>query len=214
MPQPFMLNFLIILFAITLFYFSIAERFRTYAKLIALQGVILFGISFLELKEVNLVNFIFIATETLLFKAIIVPILLYRIINQNRVYRVHPKAVPGFYILIISMIALIVSILLSNFLNSEFVDSIYLSVALFTLFTGVILIITHRLIFSHMVGFLLMENAVFLFSMAVGNEMPMLINLGILLDIFASVLIIGVLMNRIGSRFSDLEVNNLTRLKH
>ena len=106
-----MLNFLIILFAITLFYFSIAERFRTYAKLIAFQGVILFGISFLELKEVNLVNFIFIATETLLFKAIIVPILLYRIINQNRVYRVHPKAVPGFYILIISMIALIVSIL-------------------------------------------------------------------------------------------------------
>ncbi|MFO7617668.1 MAG: hypothetical protein R6V75_10500 [Bacteroidales bacterium] len=209
-----MLNLLIILFAITLFYFSIAERFRTYAKLIAVQGVFLFGISFLELKEVNLANFVFIATETLIFKAVVVPVLLYRIINQNKVYRVHPKAVPGFYILILSMIALIISILLSNFLNSRSIDSVYLTVALFTLFTGVILIITHRRIFSHMVGFLLIENAVFLFSLAVGSEMPMLINLGILLDIFASVLIIGVLLNRIGSRYSDLEADNLTRLKH
>jgi hydrogenase-4 component E len=55
---------------------------------------------------------------------------------------------------------------------------------------------------------------VFFFSLAVGSEMPMLINIGILLDIFVSVLIIGVLMNRIGSQFSDLESDNLTSLKH
>ncbi len=65
-----------------------------------------------------------------------------------------------------------------------------------------------------MVGFLVIENAVFFFSLAVGSEMPMLINIGILLDIFVSVLIIGVLMNHIGSQFTDLESDNLTSLKH
>jgi hydrogenase-4 component E len=65
-----------------------------------------------------------------------------------------------------------------------------------------------------MIGFLVMENAVFMFSMAVGSEMPMLINIGILLDIFVSVLIIGVMINRIGTQYNDLEAENLTRLKH
>jgi hydrogenase-4 component E len=44
--------------------------------------------------------------------------------------------------------------------------------------------------------------------------MPMLINIGILLDIFVSVLIIGVLMNHIGAQFSDLGSDHLTSLKH
>ena len=209
-----MLNLLIILFAITLFYFSVSERFRTYSMLIAVQGVLLFGMSFLELAEVHLVNFIFIAAETLLFKAIIVPVLLYRIINRTGVYKVHSKAFPAFYILIFTMTGLLVSIVLSKLLYTPRIDSVYMTIALFTLFTGIILIITHKRIFSHMIGFLVIENAVFMFSMAVGAEMTMLINIGILLDIFVSVLIIGVMINRIGVQYNDLEAENLTRLKH
>jgi hydrogenase-4 component E len=209
-----MLNLLIILFAITLFYFSVSERFRTYSMLIAVQGVLLFGMSFLELAEVHLVNFVFIAAETLLFKAIIVPVLLYRIINRTGVYKVHSKALPAFYILIFTMTGLLVSIVLSKLLYTPRIDSVYMTIALFTLFTGIILIITHKRIFSHMIGFLVIENAVFMFSMAVGAEMTMLINIGILLDIFVSVLIIGVMINRIGTQYNDLEAENLTRLKH
>lgn len=209
-----MLHLLIVLFAISLFYFSVSERFRTYSMLIAAQGLLLFGMAILELKEVNLVNFIFIATETLVFKAIVVPMLLYRIINRTGIYKVHSKAFPSVYILLLTMMGLVLSIVLSNLLATRSMDSVYMTIALFTLFTGVILIVTHRRIFSHMIGFLVLENAVFMFSMAVGNEMPMLINIGILLDIFVSVLIIGVLINQIGSRFNDLEADNLTRLKH
>jgi hydrogenase-4 component E len=65
-----------------------------------------------------------------------------------------------------------------------------------------------------MIGFLIIENAVFLFSLAIGSEMPFLINIGILLDIVVSVLIIGVFINRIGSKFNDLETENLTDLRH
>ena len=209
-----MFYLLIVLFAGTLVYLSIAERFRSYAKLIALQGFLLFGIALIELKTVNLASLIFVSAETLLFKAIIVPYFLFRIINQTKVYKVHPKAFPSFYSLLFTMAGLFMSIILSNILKNTSLDAVFLTIALFTLYTGVFLIITHRRIFSHMVGFLIVENAVFFFSLAVGTEMPMLINIGILLDIFVSVLIIGVLMNHIGSQFSDLESDNLTSLKH
>jgi hydrogenase-4 component E len=50
-------------------------------------------------------------------------------------------------------------------------------------------------------------------SLAVGNEMPMLVNLGIMLDIFASVLILGIFLNKIGDVFKDVDVSQLSSLK-
>lgn len=81
-------------------------------------------------------------------------------------------------------------------------------IALFSLFTGLLLIVTHRLIISHLIGFLIIENAVFIFSLAVGSEMPMLINIGILLDIFVGVLILGFFGLRLRAH-----TNELTKLK-
>lgn len=74
---------------------------------------------------------------------------------------------------------------------NPFINSIYLAISLFTLYTGLLQIVTHKLIISHLIGFMVVENAVFLFSLAVGNDMPMLINIGILLDLFVGVLILG-----------------------
>ncbi|MBP7462808.1 MAG: hypothetical protein KA793_00650 [Bacteroidales bacterium] len=209
-----MLNFLIILFAISLIYLSVSERFRTYAKLIAAQGILLMGIALFELKEVNTASLIFILAETLIFKTIVVPYLLYSIINRTGVYKVHNKSLPGFYSLILALLALVLSIVMANALENPKIDTVYLTIALFTLFIGVLLVVNHKLIFSHMIGFLVIENAVFMFSMSVGSEMTMLINIGILLDIFVSVLIISILINRIGSKFNKLEADNLNSLKN
>jgi hypothetical protein len=46
--------------------------------------------------------------------------------------------------------------------------------------------------------------------MAVGNEMPMMVNLGVMLDIFASVLILGIFLNKIGDVFKDVDVDRYT----
>jgi hydrogenase-4 component E len=186
-----MVNYLIVLFAITLVYVSIAERFRIFAGLIGLQGLLLFGIALFELKEVNTANMLFIAFETLIFKAMVVPYLLFRIIRRTKVYKVHHKATPGFYSLLFNMAALLVSIILANSLINPYINTVYMTIALFTLFSGLLLIVTRKLIISHLIGFLVIENAVLMFSLAVGNEMPMLINIGILLDVFVGVLILG-----------------------
>ena len=62
-------------------------------------------------------------------------------------------------------------------------------------------------------GFIIIENGVFVLSLAVGTEMPMLVNIGILLDIFASVLILGVFVNKIGDVLKEQDVDQLRNLK-
>ncbi len=203
-----MVNYLIVLFAVTLIYFASAERLSTYIRLVALQGLLLCGIAVFELKEVNLANLLFIVAETLLFKTLLLPYLLSRIIRKSGVTKVHRQAVPGFYLLLFSIAGLLISVILAVILVNPFINSIYLAIALFTLLTGMLLIVTHKLIISHLIGFLVVENAVFLFSLAIGNEMPMLINIGILLDIFVGVLILGFF----GLRLKP-HTNELTMLK-
>jgi hydrogenase-4 component E len=203
-----MINYLTVLFAITLIYFASAERLSTYIRLVALQGLLLCGIAVFELKEVNLGNFLFIVAETLLFKTLVLPYLLSRIVRRSGVTKVHRQAVPGFYLLLFSIAGLLISVILAMILVNPVINSIYLAIAMFTLFTGLLLIVTHKLIISHLIGFLVVENAVFLFSLAVGNEMPMLINIGILLDLFVGVLILGFF----GLRLKP-HTNELTMLK-
>jgi len=203
-----MVNYLIVLFAVTLVYFASAERLAIYIRLIGIQGFLLCGIAFFELDEVNTPNLIFIISESLIFKALLIPWLLLSIIKRSGVTKVHSLALPGFYLLIFSIFAMLISVIISNSLVNPFINSIYLTIALYALFTGLILIVTHRLIISHLIGFLIVENAVFIFSIAVGNKMPMLINIAILLDIFVGVLILGFFGLRLKAH-----TNELTRLK-
>jgi len=203
-----MIPYLIVMFAVSLVYFASAERLIIYIRLIAFQGILLCGIALFELREVNTANLIFIVSETLLFKTILIPFLLKKIIERSGVTKVHRQAMPGFYLVIFSISALLLSVIISKSLINPFVNTIFMTIALFTLFTGLLLIVTHRLIISHLIGFLIIENAVFIFSLAVGNHMPMLINIGILLDIFVGVLILGFF----GLKLKP-NTNELTKLK-
>jgi len=62
-------------------------------------------------------------------------------------------------------------------------------------------------------GYLIIENGVFILSLALGSEMPMLVNIGIMMDIFVSVLVLGIFANRIGDTFEEMSVDHLTSLK-
>lgn len=208
-----MINLCILLFAFSLIYLSITERFRTFTVLISMQGFFLFGICFALLDEIEPINLAFIVVETVIFKAMIVPALMYRIIRRTNINRVHKDSLPTFYSVILTTMALVVSVVLVLVLNDKAINPLFFSIALFAMFTGLLLIITHKRIFSHMVGFLVIENAVFLFSVAVGTEMPMLINVGVLLDIFMSVLIFGIFITRINSRMHNLDVDTLTTIR-
>lgn len=208
-----MLFALITAYVVTLVYLSMTERFKNYASLIALQGWLLFGIAIARLHSINFWDLGFVLAETLVFKALIVPYILFNIIKRTGINRVHKSSITGFNSLLLFVGALIVSVAITYFIADNTVNKVFFAVAIYALLCGLVLITTHKRIFSHLIGFLVIENGVFLFSMAVGVEMPFLINIAILLDILISVLMLSMFVSKIGSHLSDLSADSLTTLK-
>ncbi|NLO52145.1 MAG: hypothetical protein GX103_13420 [Bacteroidales bacterium] len=203
----------IMLYAVTLIYFALSERVKKFVWLLVIQGIILFAIVFFSLNEIELFDFIFILAETILVKSIIVPWFINKVRKRNNLKRTQEVSVPVFYSIIVVVISLVVSFLISNHLNSSHIHTRYFTVSFASVLFGIYFIIIHKNIFSHVVGYLIIENGIFLLSLAVGSEMPMMVNLAILLDVLMGVLVLGVFINRIGDTFESTRIDQLSRLK-
>ena len=208
-----MTNVLLIIFIISLLYVSIANSIITYVRVLALQGFILFGVTFLQLKDIQTWNLVLILLETIVFKAIAVPVFLGYLIKRNKITRETEPYLPHFISLIIITLIVVITVLLANSIEDTHLDKIFFIVSLSTLFTGLYFIASRKKIITHVMGYLMIENGVFVLSLAVGNEMPDLVNLGIMLDVFASVLILGIFLNKIGDVFKAVDVDQLSNLK-
>ena len=203
---------LIILYVLTLIYLAIAERFRNHTTILAIQGLLLFGIAMARLHAFHPVEMGFIIVETLVFKAIVIPAILMRVIQKTKINRIH-SASSQFGALVMSIVALVASCTITYYMADNRTDMIFFGVALYALLSGLILIVMRKRIFAHLVGFLVIENGVFLFSMAIGVELPILINLAIMLDILISILILGMFLRRMDNDIHTDESDALTSIK-
>jgi hydrogenase-4 component E len=208
-----MINILLITFTITLIYISMANRMMTYIRIIAFQGFLLFGVAFIELIEINLVNLVFVLLETIIIKAIAIPLFLKYILDKNKITREAEPFVSNFVSVVIVTLIILGSFFLTNVVQETYVRKIFFIVAFSALFTGLYIIITRRKIITHVMGFMVLENGVFVLSVAVGSEMPMIVNMGILLDIFVSVILLGIFADKIGDVFEEQDVEQLKNLK-
>jgi len=109
-----MTDILLITFAMTLLYIGIANRLLTYIRILVFQGFLLFGITFLALSDINVTNLVFILLETVIFKALAVPIFLNYVIKKNGITRIAEPYLPNFISLIIITLILVITIILSN----------------------------------------------------------------------------------------------------
>ena len=208
-----MINILLIAFIISLLHMGLSKRLNTYIAVLAFQGILLFGVAFIELIEINVVNLLFVLLETIGFKTIAIPYFLNYVIKRNKITRESDPFLPDFLSVVIITTIIIGSFLLSNTIHGPHIRKIFFVTALSALFTGLYFMISRKKIITNVMGFLIIENGVFVLSLAVGTEMPMLVNIGILLDIFASVLLLGVFVNRIGDILKEQDVDQLRSLK-
>jgi hydrogenase-4 component E len=208
-----MINILLITFTISLIYIAMANRLLTYIRIIAFQGFLLFGVAFIELIEINVANLVFVLLETIIIKAIAIPMFLKYILDKNNITREAEPFVSNFVSVVIVTIIILGSFFLTNVVQDTYVRKIYFIVAFSALFTGLYIIITRRKIITHVMGYMVLENGVFVLSLAVGNKMPMIVNTGILLDIFVSVILLGIFADKIGDVFEEQDVEQLRNLK-
>ena len=208
-----MTTILLIIFAITLLYFSIANRLMTYLSILTLQGMLLFGVALLELREMSAVNFAFILLETVIVKAVAVPLFIRHVIKKNGTRREAEPFVPYFISLIITTLIIVIAFVLSTMVDAPNINRTYFVVAISAVFSGLFFIVSRKKIITHVICYALIENGVFILSLAVGNEMPLLVNLGVLLDVFISIFLLGIFINKIGNVINEGNVAELSSIK-
>jgi len=87
-------------------------------------------------------------------------------------------------------------------------------VAIFTMMTGLLLLTTRRKALTQVVGYLALENGIYTFGVAVARDgSPWLVELGILLDVFVAVFVMGIAIFHISREFDHIDADQLTALK-
>lgn len=208
-----MVTMLLLVFLGTLFFLVTAGRLATYIQILFFHGIILFAAAFFSLPSMHTANLVFIMVETIAVKALAVPLFLGYILRRNNITQEAEPLISTFSSLVIMACAVILIFFMSYGSGNSIFENLFFVVSLSTVFTGLFLIITRRKIITHVMGYLVIENGVFILSLAVGNEMAMMVNLGVLLDVLVSVLTLGIFINRIGDVFQEGDVAQLRSLR-
>ena len=127
-----MTNVLLIMFTISLLYLGIAHRCLPTLKILAFQGVLLFGIAFIELIQINAVNLTFVLLETIVVKRLLSLCFVNYVMKSNRITRDAEPFLPNFISLIIITLIIITTFILSNAISDTRISKIYFVVALST----------------------------------------------------------------------------------
>jgi len=90
-------------------------------------------------------------------------------------------------------------------------EPLLVTVSLFTMETGLFLIVARRKAVTQALGYLVFENGIYGFGIAVAGEAPLLVEMGVLLDLFVAVFVMGIIIFHIQRDFSHIDVDRLAR---
>ena len=144
-----MVNGFIILFGLTMLYLAATSRIIAHIRLLIVQGVLLFLICCCGAEHMNLLNFAFLTVETLIFKSIVIPAFLYKVLKKTHSNRDVAANIPHFYCLFIASIILLAGFLVSNYYVSsmKLISPIFFGVSVATIVISLWLItIKHKII--------------------------------------------------------------------
>ena len=191
------------------------SRLRACIAVSALQGMLLGVFTVLgHTREITL-RVLLIAAAALLLKGFVFPYLLRRSIREaNAGNELEPYV--GYSLSVIAgLVMLGASLWLGAKLPIASAIGIPLIVpaALMTFFTGLFLIIARKNALTQCLGYIIVENGIFIIGVAAVVEVPLLVELGILLDASVAVLVMGVAIYHINREFDHIETDRLDTLK-
>jgi hydrogenase-4 component E len=85
--------------------------------------------------------------------------------------------------------------------------------ALALLLVGMLLMLTRRLAISQVIGFLVLENGIFLYGLTQTHGMPLIVEMGVMLDVLMGVMVAGLMIFRLNRSFEHIDVTQLRGLK-
>lgn len=152
---------------------------------------------------------------TLILKGLLIPYLLMRTIVHTHVRR----EVEPFVSLHASVLLGALLVALSFWLSQRLTlprpppSSLLVPAGLSTLFCGFLLLVSRKKAITQVVGYLMLENGIFVFAQFLTREMPIVVEMGILLDVLVGVFVMGIAINHINREFDHIDTAALTSLR-
>ena len=155
------------------------------------------------------------AGVTFLFKVLVIPYLLHRVIDRLDIrWDVETLInIPTTMLIGIGVVIFAFNLALPISKLSSALASGTLGIALACVLLSFLMMITRAKAVPQVIGFLSMENGLFFAATSATYGMPMVVELGIALDVLIGVLILGVFMFQIREQFDSLDIRNLEKLK-
>jgi hydrogenase-4 component E len=210
-----MTDILIILLGTSMLYVFSVNRIEAYVKTLAVQGLFLFFLVIVDIQEINWLNIAFLILETLLIKALVIPYFLLTVIRRNEIGREIEPYITQFYSIFIAGIIILFGFIAAfwSAKTNAGIKPLYFGASIMLIVSSLFLIVNRKTIITHILCYMMLENGIFLLSLSVANELPLLVNLGVLLDLFVGVYLFVIFFNKIQEMYDGSHIDDLTELK-
>ncbi len=155
-----------------------------------------------------------IAGVTLVVKATLLPWVLHWVVRRMNVRREVEPVIPVAATLALAVAVVVMSFHLSASLGTvrQSITGNALPVGIALTLTGVLVMATRKTALTQMVGLFASENGIFFTAMAVTQGMPLIIEIGVILDVILAALVMTIMVLRVRSTV-DADIADLDRLR-
>jgi hydrogenase-4 component E len=165
--------------------------------------------------EGRIVHILLMSGGTFVIKVIVIPLLLRSAIREANVRREVDPFISLHGSLLIGAALVGVSFWFASvlILPRPAPSGLLLPAAFSTLLLGFLVLVTRRKAVTQVVGYLMLENGVFLFGQMLARDLPFAVELGILLDLLVGVFVMGIAIHHISREFEHIDTEQLAGLK-
>jgi len=195
-----------------------SSRIGTVVRAVALQGVLLGVLAVAAHGAAHgetSARVVWLAIVSAGLKGWLIPTILFRALRQVAIKREVEPSLGLLPSLLLGALATVLAVVASSRLPLAEAELAPLLVpaSLATVAAGFIVITTRRKAISQVLGFLMLENGIFVFGLLLVEAMPFLVEAGILLDLFVGIFVLSIIIHHINREFASLDTRRLSLLK-
>jgi hydrogenase-4 component E len=190
------------------------SRLRSAIGASALQGALL-GVLTVFVHGGLAPRSMMVGAAAIAIKGVLIPGMLNRALRDAAIRKEIEPYVSFVTSLILGAVATGAAVLFADRLPLalEHQGSLLVPASLATVLTGFVILSTRRKAITQVVGYLVLENGIFIMGLTLHAAMPSLVEIGVLLDLLVAIFVIGIVINHINREFASLDVARLDTLK-
>ena len=211
----FITNLILVIVVLTNLKLLGSSRLGASIRVVAAQGMVLGLLPILAHWNELSLRFGLLAVGTIAIKGVVFPWFLFRAIREADIGREIEPYVGYAASLVTGAVALGVSFWVCTKLPiPEAIASPWLApVSFFSIFAGLFLIVSRKRALNQVLGFLVLENGVYTFGVGLAPQSSLLVEAGVLLDVFVAVFVMGITIFHINREFDHINTDQLNTLK-